>query len=482
MSGPRGYKITEQYQLEHWGNLDTARKSQAEFCKSIAEIISHCTSEQTAWVVQDYPYGFKLKTTMACWIEYKPGNGYRFVTRTQNPKNGRWNAEKPSTYVKQGFAFMYTDKENGHVKWSAWHWYPFSEEAQETDDYLIAALREAFKDDAASLHALEYTYAQRKKHYEGEKARNKAKLQAAKSIQPVNSCDTIEQIADTQLQSTAGQSHRPVVVSNFVPEPQEVVIKALTVPDARTEHQNKIRELALGTTRRLHENPAFNKVRVEGLSADIEGYSYIKTGLRGWNEPELYLQYLSIIGPETAVRAIWAQLMGNTGSNAVVMYYEPQNREDSTAEKLAVRATLHPQDIYIKHQTSLPDSKAKHLVVLTKSAFAANIKTGSRKEKKLLAEEPKNRRFQILFNKAVLELEDINLIVERYYEICNRELTVPLLQSWAWWLFEWAGNNGLVAVNCTGGNCITISATVPTIEDLKPALTSALVDRRIATE
>lgn len=72
-------------------------------------------SFETAYLVESYPYG-SLRCKIWFWLENKANKGYRFVSRTENPKNGRLNAPKPSTYAKFG-GNMYLD-ENGHVQWA----------------------------------------------------------------------------------------------------------------------------------------------------------------------------------------------------------------------------------------------------------------------------------------------------------------------------------------------------------------------------
>ena len=73
-------------------------------------------SQETAYTVKDYPWGFSLRTEQRYWIESKKGQGQRFVTQTLNPKNGKWCAPKKSTYSK--VIMMYLD-ENNHVKYTA---------------------------------------------------------------------------------------------------------------------------------------------------------------------------------------------------------------------------------------------------------------------------------------------------------------------------------------------------------------------------
>lgn len=80
------------------------------------------TSEATAYVVDDYPYGFKLRTKIRYWLESGGKKGYRFVSQTMDPKKSnpslgieRWNAPKKSTYTEFAAA-MYLDSQD-HVQW-----------------------------------------------------------------------------------------------------------------------------------------------------------------------------------------------------------------------------------------------------------------------------------------------------------------------------------------------------------------------------
>lgn len=62
--------------------------------------------------VENYPYGYKLKTTATYSLEHKKGKGFRTVFQTINPKTGRVNAPKKSTYSP--CLLLRTDS-NGHV-------------------------------------------------------------------------------------------------------------------------------------------------------------------------------------------------------------------------------------------------------------------------------------------------------------------------------------------------------------------------------
>lgn len=73
-------------------------------------------SEQTAYVVDDYPYSFKLRCKIRYWLEMKPKKGFRFMSQTENPKTGRWNKPKASTYASLA-GCMYLDSQK-HVQWA----------------------------------------------------------------------------------------------------------------------------------------------------------------------------------------------------------------------------------------------------------------------------------------------------------------------------------------------------------------------------
>ncbi len=77
-------------------------------------LIGH-TTQETAYVVDSYPYGFKLRCKIRYWLEYRKGFGYRLMSQTTNPKKvgDVWNKPKGSTY--SATAMMYLD-DKGHVQ------------------------------------------------------------------------------------------------------------------------------------------------------------------------------------------------------------------------------------------------------------------------------------------------------------------------------------------------------------------------------
>jgi len=63
--------------------------------------------------VSNYPYGFKLRTTLFNYIEFDEKKGYRHCTQTICPKTNRLNKPKKSTYSQ--LVVRYYD-ENNHIK------------------------------------------------------------------------------------------------------------------------------------------------------------------------------------------------------------------------------------------------------------------------------------------------------------------------------------------------------------------------------
>lgn len=121
------------------------------------------TSEETALVVADYPYSFRLRCKIRYWLETDPKKGARFCSQTTNPKVSVevWNKPKKSTYSELGGA-MFTD-ENGHV-----HWDGLSEYELDKAESFLAEYRAGLTAPAiARIESLIAT----KRIYEAEKAR-----------------------------------------------------------------------------------------------------------------------------------------------------------------------------------------------------------------------------------------------------------------------------------------------------------------------
>jgi hypothetical protein len=74
-------------------------------------------SADTAYVVADYPYGFRLRCSIRYWLDISK-HGVRLMSQTTNPKvpGVRWNKPKASTYQRFAGA-LYLDSV-GHVQWA----------------------------------------------------------------------------------------------------------------------------------------------------------------------------------------------------------------------------------------------------------------------------------------------------------------------------------------------------------------------------
>jgi hypothetical protein len=75
------------------------------------------TSPETAYMVDDYPYGRTLRCRIRYWLESGGKKGFRFVSQTEEPRTKRWNNPKKSTYASLAAA-MYLDEQN-HCVWRA---------------------------------------------------------------------------------------------------------------------------------------------------------------------------------------------------------------------------------------------------------------------------------------------------------------------------------------------------------------------------
>lgn len=77
--------------------------------------LAGATSAETAVVIPDYPYGFRLRCQMRVWVEFRKGKGFRYVTQTSNPKVPGlvWNKPKAGTYWRVSLAIA--QKEAGHL-------------------------------------------------------------------------------------------------------------------------------------------------------------------------------------------------------------------------------------------------------------------------------------------------------------------------------------------------------------------------------
>lgn len=101
----------------------------------VVKVLSGHYSPETAYVVEDYPYGFRLRCKIRYWLEVN-AKGTRFWSQTTNPKlaGAVWNKPKSSTYCLAGA--MYLD-EVGHVHWSGCSAYDVSKVQAFLDTYSV---------------------------------------------------------------------------------------------------------------------------------------------------------------------------------------------------------------------------------------------------------------------------------------------------------------------------------------------------------
>lgn len=91
----------------------------------IVKVLTGHVSAETAYIVDDYPAGFRLRCKKRVWLEHSEGKGFRLCSQTTNPKKSGevWNAPKKSTYMMLGVMGL---DEKGHVTWTACSIYDFS--------------------------------------------------------------------------------------------------------------------------------------------------------------------------------------------------------------------------------------------------------------------------------------------------------------------------------------------------------------------
>jgi len=109
----------------------------------IIKTLSGHTSESTAYIVDDYPYGFQKRCKIRFWIETTP-KGQRVCSQTTNPdKQGDvWNKVKKSTY--SDIRVLYIDLNDNHVKNAA---LTLHATKTEVDNFMSKFGADNFKDD-----------------------------------------------------------------------------------------------------------------------------------------------------------------------------------------------------------------------------------------------------------------------------------------------------------------------------------------------
>lgn len=153
---------------------------------TIVQILNGHTSPETAYVVGDYPYGFRLRCKIRYWLETatkgaKKGET-RFVSQTTDPKapGEVWNKPKGSTYSEK-LSLMYLD-ENDHVHHmvlNAWTW----ERSPEFFD-LVLATPGLHDDDRETLNSIVKLMQEALARREERRLEREAAIEAPLTIDP----------------------------------------------------------------------------------------------------------------------------------------------------------------------------------------------------------------------------------------------------------------------------------------------------------
>ena len=130
---------------------------------TVTTLLSGHVSPETAYVVADYPYGFRLRCQIRYWLEVHPKHGTRLMTQTSNPRVSGlvWNKPKASTYARFAGAIYLDD--NGHVQWTGLHEYKDTEATVAWRDTYGAAVPEATRDLMDKWVRAKLTYEARRK-------------------------------------------------------------------------------------------------------------------------------------------------------------------------------------------------------------------------------------------------------------------------------------------------------------------------------
>jgi hypothetical protein len=166
------------------------------------EILSGHTSPETAYVVADYPYGFRLRCQIRYWLEHHPKRGTRLWSQTTNPKRGNvWNKPKASTYADVAGCMFLDDV--GHVTWSTLNIYSGAAEASAWLDTFGP-----FLDEPAAAKANEWLLL--KRTYEAARADNYSAAASSMIATLVckrgKSCVEARAIVDAMLAKVAAQN------------------------------------------------------------------------------------------------------------------------------------------------------------------------------------------------------------------------------------------------------------------------------------
>lgn len=108
-------------------------------------------SAEAALVVEDYPYGFRERTKIRYWIEtdLKHQRGQRFCSQTINPRTGRWNNPRQSTYSP--LILLFREAQTGHIKHAVLNKWRTLEEISDFEQSYGAALTSGYESECLAF-------------------------------------------------------------------------------------------------------------------------------------------------------------------------------------------------------------------------------------------------------------------------------------------------------------------------------------------
>ena len=94
-------------------------------------VLNNQPTEDKPYLVNDYPYGFRLRCKIRYYVETTK-RGQRFVSQTLNPKTNQWNKPKKSTYLQ---ILLIGLNEKNHVTYDGISMYSLEEAIKFNEKY-----------------------------------------------------------------------------------------------------------------------------------------------------------------------------------------------------------------------------------------------------------------------------------------------------------------------------------------------------------
>jgi len=178
------------------------------------QLIGH-DSEEKAYTVDDYPYGFRLRTMIRYWIETAKNHDQRFCSQTKNPKTGQWNKPKKGTY--SSVIVMGLD-ENNHVTNDGFHMGTYEDKVDEfVGKYQLSDIQKKSMDIARAYARAQkmVTWTVTSRRYDPNETPDKEPVQTLK-----DQCDIMKKcavISYAKMQGAGELIGESVLVKKVVP-------------------------------------------------------------------------------------------------------------------------------------------------------------------------------------------------------------------------------------------------------------------------